>query len=577
MDISEKRNRLTPSTAWFGLALLMIPVFMTALDMTVLFLAIPTIAADLLPSGTQQLWVLHVGDIAGASLVLTAGRLVDRFGPRRLLIGGIVLYGIASILAAFSPTVETLILARMFLGASAVTVTPAGMALLRRMFTDTRSFSMAVSFFMAAFSGGMAMGPPVGGLLLENFWWGSIFIVNAPIALIVAALAFKVLPNVEGDGKGRIDVLSILLSAGGIGATVFGAQELAAGGWNVWHGLAVTGGIALLVMFALRQRVLRDPLLDLGIFRSLSLTFGALAMFMVITATAGADLQFAQLLQVVKGHSPLSAGLLLAIPALGSMVATASSPVLLRVFSPGHAIFASAMVGMVGAAGMVFLLASSRAGSTPLLILMVMLIAVGIAPVFAIATNIIMTNAPASMSGSAQAMGEVSGGLGNTAGIALGGSVAYIGYSSYMRQNVPNELSTAESSQSIESVGGAIALSQTMLPEDSANLMGFAREAFTLATRDAYWVAIVGLAVVGAIAFWGLRDARVDLEEEVGSDQVAPGLVPAKVSGGDLDSESQVIRSMHTGQHLPVRVFAASLDQDRAMRLVNEISTSIPK
>src|SRR5690625_6210472 len=136
----------------------MVPVFVTAVDMSVLFLAMPTIASDLLPSGTQQLWVLHIGDIVGASLVLTAGRLVDRFGPRRLLLMGMIGYGLASTLAAFAPSVEVLMIGRLLLGASAVTVTPAGAALLRRLFPSARQFSVALALFMAAFSGGMALG-----------------------------------------------------------------------------------------------------------------------------------------------------------------------------------------------------------------------------------------------------------------------------------------------------------------------------------------------------------------------------------------------------------------------------------
>lgn len=553
----------TASKPWIGLGLLMIPVFMMALDMTVLFLAIPTIAAELLPSGTQQLWVLHIGDIAGASLVLTAGRLVDRFGPRRLLIGGTVLYGVASIFAAFSPTVETLIIARMLLGASAVTVAPAGMALIRKMFTDTRSFSIAVSLFMAAFSGGMAMGPPIGGLLLENFWWGSIFIVNAPIALIVAVLAPKLLPDNSGSGEGRIDTNSILLSAAGLGATVYGAQELAASGWNLWY-LAITMlGILLLTGFVVRQRVSRYPLLDLQLFRSLPLTLGLASIWLMITATAGADLQFAQHLQVVQGFSPVVAGLLLTIPALGSMIATAAAPLLLRVIPPGPAMGTGVVIAVLGSMGMVLLLASDGAGSTLMLILLVSIIAVGVAPVFAIATNIILTNASADHIGSAQATQEVSGSLGNTTGLALGGSIAYLGYSRHMRANAPEGLSESEIAQGSENIGGAISLSQTLSPESSTGLMSVAEQAFVLATRDAYILAVAGLALVAMISFWGLRNAKVDIEEE--RDDSVP---PVKLDDGQttLAADSLVPTESDVQPSPLVRAFGTSLNPDEAIR-----------
>ncbi|WP_148239360.1 MFS transporter [Ruania zhangjianzhongii] len=506
-------TRISPRT-WAGLGLVMVPAFMAALDMTVLFLAIPTIAAELLPSGTQQLWVLHIGDIVGASLVLTAGRLVDRFGPRRLLVLGLLAYGVASMLAALAPSVELLILARALLGASAVTMAPSGMALLRRMFPQPRQFSMALALFMAAFSGGMALGPPLGGLLLEHFWWGSIFLVNVPVALAVVLLAPRLLPRVGGSGHGRIDLVSVALSAGGVTGIVFGAQELAAGGWNVLHGLSVAAGVALLGAFVRRQQVLATPLLDLRLFRSVPFTMALVSIWLVITVTAGADLQFAQHLQVVIGHTPLAAGMLLVVPAAAAVVATVASPLLLRWLRPGPAIGVSLLVAILGAGAMVMVVSAGASASTGLLVLAASVLAFGTAPVFSLGANVAITHAPVEQTGSATAMQEVSGSLGNTSGLALGGSIAFLGYSGSLQSMLPGGLPEAAAEQSRQSVGGALAAAQDLSPDLAGPLIEAAKAALTVATRDAYLLAVGGLAVLAVLVFVGLRNARIDEESD---------------------------------------------------------------
>ncbi|ACQ81575.1 major facilitator superfamily MFS_1 [Beutenbergia cavernae DSM 12333] len=514
MSTSRTADVGTSTPARAGLALLMVPIFMAALDMTVLFLAIPTIAAELLPTGTQQLWVLHVGDIAGAGLVLTAGRLVDRFGPRTLLVVGMLAYGSASAMAAFAPSVELLILARMLLGASAVTMAPAGMALLRHMFPAPRQFTRALALFMAAFSGGMALGPPLGGLLLENFWWGSIFLVNVPIAVAVAVLAPRLLPAVAGTGQGRIDLASVLASSLGIAGLVYGGQELAATGWDPWSGAALAAGLVLVVAFVLRQRTLPDPLLDLGLFRYAPFALGVLAIWLVITATAGADLQFAQHLRVVLGHSALTAGALLVVPALASVAATAASPALLRWLRPGHAIALGAGVALLGALGMVVAVTAGTEASTALLVGAAALVAAGVAPVFALGTGVILSSAPVERTGSAQATQEVGGSLGNTAGLALGGTVAYLAYSGTLRDDLPVGMDEELARQSVESVGGALDAAEALPPDVAAQLTEAAQTAFTVATRDAYLVAVAGLLAVALMTFRGLRNARLEEDHD---------------------------------------------------------------
>src|SRR5699024_6672138 len=331
-------------------------------------------------------------------------------------------YGLASTLAAFAPSVEVLMIGRLLLGASAVTVTPAGAALLRRLFPSARQFSVALALFMAAFSGGMALGPPLGGLLLEHFWWGAIFLFNVPIALGVLC-AWWLLPPVPGSGTGRIDLLSIGLSALGIAGIVYGGQELAALGWSAGRALAVAG------------------------------------------------FQFARHLQVVLGFSPLVAASLLLVPAVLSMVATGAAPVLLRWMRPGAAIGTGALVAVAGAASMLAVVTAGSQAPTGLLIAAAGVFAVGLAPVFAIGTNVILANAPTAQTGAATSVQEVSGSLGNTTGLALGGTVAYLSYAGTMREAMPAGLEESVAQQSTSTIGAARAAAEELPAETAAQLM----------------------------------------------------------------------------------------------------------
>lgn len=522
--------------AWVGLALLTIPVFMTAIDMTVLFLATPTIAAALDPSATQQLWMLHIGDLAGAGLVLTAGRLVDRFGPRRLLILSALAYAVANLLAAYAPSIEWLVAARAMIGFAAISMAPAGMALLRRMFTSPTQFSRAVAIFMAAFSGGVAFGPPIGGALLEHFWWGSIFLVNVPIAVVVA-LAARMLPPVPGTGTGRIDFPSVMLSLGAIALVVYGGQELAgpAVGWSQ-AGMIVVG-LALGALFFWRQRRLAEPLLDLTLFASRPFTIGLVSILLVIVATAGADWQFAQHLQVVLGHSPLAAGVLLIVPAAVSIVATVIAPTFLRWTRPSVIMGTGVLVAVGGAVLMAALLRDVTSTPVGPALLGVSLMAAGVAPIFGLGATIVVSNAPRDRAGSAQASTDLSGGLGNTIGLAGGGSIALVSYQSRLDQTLPGGLDDAAGDLSVQSIGSALATAQSLSGELGGQLQVAATEAFAVATRNTYVFAALGLGLLAVLILWGLRHARIDSESDTrGHDESQDSDGSGKGDPGGQDS-----------------------------------------
>lgn len=170
---------------WAGLAIMVIPLFMLASDFTVLFLAMPSITADLAPAGSQSLWILHISEYLTAATLITFGLLTRRVGARRLLLITVAIYGLASVVAAYSVNADMLIAARGVLGIAAAGFTPAGLVLIRNTFRDDRQYGLAFAIFMAAFTGGAAAGPPLGGLLLEYFWWGAVFLINVPVAAIL--------------------------------------------------------------------------------------------------------------------------------------------------------------------------------------------------------------------------------------------------------------------------------------------------------------------------------------------------------------------------------------------------------
>ncbi|MDS1270792.1 MFS transporter [Lipingzhangella sp. LS1_29] len=492
---------------WLGLAALMLPVFMIATDMTVLFLAMPSIAADLQPSGTQSLWILHIGEFLAAGCVITMGRLTDRIGRRRLLMIGVSVYGVASVAAALSTSPEMLIAARALLGVAAATVMPSAIGLLRTMFADAKQFSFAFAVLISAFSGGMALGPPMGGILLEYFWWGAVFLANVPAAVLLMLTAMFLLPVYRDPSAQRLDLLSILLSVSALMALIFGLQEIADEGLRPLYVAAVLLGVGLGAVFVYRQRRLSDPLLDLRLFANPAVSVSMVSVLLVLLAFGGTDMLFAQHLQVGLGLSPAQSGAVLVAPAVAAITGTMLAPVAVRFMRPAYAISCGLSVSVVGALGMVLLLPTEQ---VPLLMAALVLIGLGMAPATTLGGQLLVTSAPMGRTGSATAVQDVSGGLGNAMGLAFLGSLAMVIYRRVLEGSAPGGLSDADLAAAQESTGGAMSVAERLPGERGAELMDAAGSAFAVGTQVAYGVAAVIAVTVVLLVLGRLRHVRLE-------------------------------------------------------------------
>lgn len=490
---------------WMGLTIMVVPLFMLATDVTVLFLAMPSIAADLLPVGSQQLWILHIGEFLSAATMITFGLLAGRIGARKLLLGAVAVYGAASLIAAYAVNAEMLIGGRALLGIAAAAFTPAGMVLVRRAFRDPKQYSIAFAIFMAAFTGGMAAGPPLGGFILEHFWWGAVFLINVPIAAILLIGGPFLLECNHADRSVRIDGLSVALSIAAILALVFGLQELSAAGFT-WLPLVSTGvGLGLLWLFLHRQSKTAHPLLDLQLFRIRTIRIMLVVLFVGSFAMALPDMLLPQYLQLVRELSPLEAGLVLLAPALGSTVGSLLSPLLAAVKNRGLAIAIPLFISGI-AIGMVVLMLG-QASLVNLVIALTVMTFVG-SPFMILVSQLMISAAPEEKTGPATAVQDVTASLSMGASIALLGAGALALYRRILGDwaggNVPAE--AVETSG--ESFGASAAVLAELPAAEAQSLIEAVEGAFTRTLQAGYGVFAIASIVLGVVVIFLLRRSK---------------------------------------------------------------------
>ncbi|WP_433334403.1 MFS transporter [Spirillospora sp. CA-294931] len=478
---------------WIGLAVLALPTLLLALDVTVLHLAVPHLSADLEPSATQLLWIIDVYGFMIAGFLMTMGTLGDRIGRRRLLMIGAAAFGAASVAAAYSTGPEMLIASRVVLGIAGATLMPSTLSLISNMFRDPGQRGLAIGVWAAMFSLGIAVGPVLGGAMLERFWWGSVFLLGVPVMVVLLVAAPILLPEFRDAGAGRVDPASVALSLAAMLPVIYGIKELAKHGLAPVPLAAVAAGVVAGVLFVRRQRRLADPLLDVALFADRAFR-GALVILLVNALTIGGIYLFVtQYLQLVRGQSSLEAGLWL-LPAAGALVVTSMvGPALARRLSPGRVIGFSLAVC---AAGHALLTQVGSVSGLPLLVAGFVLIYVGAGPVMALGTDLVVGAAPPEKAGAASAVSEASSELGIALGIATLGSVGAAVY----RDRLPGDASA----QARESLAGAVSVPELVVP---------AREAFTAGLNAAAGIGAILVAGISVLAFTAFRKVRSDVPE----------------------------------------------------------------
>lgn len=346
--ITDERPRKAGPVEWGGLAVLALPTALLGLDVTLLYLAMPALAADLQPSSTQALWIMDAYGFMIAGFLITMGTLGDRIGRRRMLMIGVVAFGVASVLAAYSQTANTLIAARAMLGVAGATLMPSTLALISNMFPVARERALAIGVWATMFAVGMAAGPLVGGMLLERFWWGSAFLVAVPVVGIVLIAGPLLLPEYRAPKSGRFDFLSVAMSLAVILPVIYFIKESAKTGLSYGSASALVVGIVFAVIFVRRQRVLSSPLLDVRLFENGTFSAALSVLLFGLVGVGGAMLLVTQYLQLVVGLPPITAGLWMGPAALMMVVAGISAPLLTRYIRPGFVMATSLALSAVG-------------------------------------------------------------------------------------------------------------------------------------------------------------------------------------------------------------------------------------
>jgi DHA2 family multidrug resistance protein-like MFS transporter len=405
---------------WWGLAVLGLPTMMTSIDLFVLLLALPHIGAALNTDGVGQLWITDIYGFLLGSCMITMGTLGDRIGRRRLLLIGSAAFGLASIAAAFSNTLWMLIAARAVLGLAGATLAPSALSLISHMFTDERQRAVGIGVWLACLMGGAALGPLIGGLLLQHFWWGSVFLIGVPPMVLLLIVGPFLVPEYRAPNPGRLHWPSAVLSLAAILTFVYGIKELARGGWQPWTMAALAAGVVMGVFFVVQQRRAADPLLDVGLFRKPSFSVVMAGMFLNTMLPGGTMVLITQYLQTVAGLSPWQAGLWMLPAIAASLVVFQVSPRLARFIPPGPLIAGGLVLTVAG----LIVLAMVGPDDVARVIIGFILFNLGAGPLVTLGTNLVIGSAPPERAGSAAALSQTGNELGFAIGIAVIGSIA---------------------------------------------------------------------------------------------------------------------------------------------------------
>ncbi|MGV9670392.1 MULTISPECIES: MFS transporter [unclassified Gordonia (in: high G+C Gram-positive bacteria)] len=480
---------------WLGLAVLTLPVLLVSMDFSVLYLAIPSITDAIEPTAAQQLWILDIYGFLIAGLLITMGNVGDRLGRRRILLAGAAVFGIASVIAAFAPSAGILIAARALMGIGGATLMPSSLSLIANMFPNARDRGRAIGVWTAAFAGGSAVGPVVGGVLLHHFWWGVVFLINAPVLAVLFLLAPRLVPEYRAPSTDRFDIVGVALSLLAILPIVYSIKTMAAEGVTPLVAIIGVVGVAMFAVFIVQQRSARAPLLDLKLFANAQFSSAVAVALVGMMALGGTSYLTGVYLQSVMGHDVLAA----ALAGLPMAIAVA-------VFSIGASRVAAwvgvrtAFIGSVvlAAAGNLGLLWLTTDSSLWIYLVATSIAGIGYGIQFSLVSDIVVGSVPPERSGAASGISETSFELGTALGLALLGSLATLVF----REHTDGRNFGDTLGETLHDAG--------QLGPDGTALADAARSAFVDGIHAASLAAVITLSVLAVVLAVVLRTPVAD-------------------------------------------------------------------
>ncbi|MDJ1370510.1 MFS transporter [Gulosibacter molinativorax] len=495
---------------WAALGVLVLAVTLLAVDGTVLSLAVPALSAALDPTANQLLWIGDIYSFALAGLLITMGNLADKIGRKKLLLIGAVGFGLASALASFAPNAETLIAARAVLGISGATLMPSTLSIVRHMFAVPKERTRAIAIWSAGAAGGAALGPLVGGFLLEHFWWGSVFLINIPVMLVLVIAGLFLLPESKNPNPQKVDWLSSILSIAGIVPLVFAIKRVfsAQFDWVLFTSIVI--GLVASWLFVRHQQRLPVPMLDLELFKVPAFRGAVISIGFAIFALSGLLFFFSQYLQLVRGLEPLQAGLTELPATIAMMVVVVLVSFVVSKLGVGGATGFGLILTGIGLAILAY--AEGLEGFTGIIIAL-LITGFGIGLAETVAMDTVVGSVPRARAGAASAISETAYELGVALGIAVLGSLLTAQY----RMRLPDlsGLSSAEQQSAHESLASGI----EALSDSHPDVIHLLQESFTGAMQVTALVA-AGLLILTGIFAWRTIPRRISVSEDTGQIEV---------------------------------------------------------
>ena len=495
----EEQRKAGPRQ-WASLVVLMLPVLLVSVNNTALSFALSAISQGLHPTASQLLWIVDVYPLILAALLIPMGSLGDRMGRRKMLMIGSTGFGLVSLFAAFAPTAEWLLAARVGIAVFGSMLLPATLSLLRSVFRDDRQRTLAIAIWTAGFSAGAALGPIAGGFLLNHFWWGSVFLLAVPVLLAFLVAAPLILPESKDPHPGPVDPLSIVLAVLTMAPVVYGIKSLATGG-SVLHGVLFIAVGALCGLLFARQQVAKDyPMLDLRFFRSPRFSGGLSVNMVSNVALFGFLFFFTQYLQLVNGTDPMTSGLLMVPGLVLSILAGLGAERIARLVGIRTAVVLGLL--LVAAGFFVVAFTDQMASSAPILVAFTVMSA-GTGLATTLSTDLVVSSVPEAKAGAASAVSETGYEVGAVLGTAVLGGLTTAFYQAHLE--LPAAVSADSAQIAHETLGGAL----DVAAESPAGSV-IADAAVAAFSSGMQWTALIGGVVVAVVALVLARVLRAD-------------------------------------------------------------------